>query len=322
MPMAFEVLLYYFFGLVENHEDYTKRHLEFCASLGLKGRILVAPEGINGTCSGPVESTLKYREQLEQDFPGIVFKIDPSEGHVFQKLFVRARPEIISLGVPVSVEDTGGYLSPKEWREAMADPNTILLDGRNAYESDIGRFEGAICPDVNNFRDFPAWIEENLADKKDAKILSYCTGGIRCEKLTAWMKAAGFKDVWQLDGGIVTYGKDPDTKGEGFEGQCYVFDERIGVPIGPPTEEKVLTHCIECGAVSTRLVNCTNVECNVMMTLCEECAKDGDVCSEECRNAPFHRDRHGRLYRVDPTNRPGPAKRSQHVLGVRDSSLS
>lgn len=287
--MDFRVLLYYWFTKIEDPAGFADSHRALCESLNLRGRILIAEEGINGTVSGRAEHCDCYMEALKCDprFAGIEFKIDGAEGHAFKALHVRVRNEIIALGRPLQsrVEEKSGVpLEPKRWREMMDRNDVVLLDGRNAYESEVGRFRGALCPPVQNFRELPEWIEENRQLLIGKKVLTYCTGGIRCEKLTTWMIEAGFEDVYQLHGGIVQYGKDPATLGEGFEGVNVVFDERIAVSAGEKSQ--VVTHCRECGAMSANYVNCANVECNLRMIQCPACeAETKRCCSEPCRGA-------------------------------------
>lgn len=318
---AFQVLLYYQFVAIEDHEQFVADHLALCRSLGLLGRILVAPEGINGTVSGTVEACQAYMDALHADprFANMPFKIDEADGHVFQKLFVRARPEIIALGGEVNMERRGGYLKPAEFLKAMEEPGVIILDGRNNYESDMGHFEGALCPDVRNFRDFREWILEHLSAHRSDRILTYCTGGIRCEKLTAWMVQEGFEDVWQLDGGIVTYGYDDEAKGARFDGSCYVFDDRVGVPINRSGGAKVLTKCYHCGVESERFVNCANVECNLLHAVCSDCEARMDCCcSEQCMASPFQRIGPGRL--AKKAELPARRSASRRFSAVRGSA--
>ncbi len=288
-PLGYEVLLYYWFTTIEDPEGFADEHRELCTRLGLRGRILVAREGLNGTVSGTAEACAEYRLQVENDarFIGIEWKIDPVEDHVFKKLFVRVRDEIITLGIPTGPR-TGTHLSPSEWREMLDDPDVVLVDGRNAYESELGAFRGALRPPVQNFREFPDWIEAHRDQLADKKILTYCTGGIRCEKLSAWMLDAGFENVFQLHGGIVNYAHDPATQGEDFEGVNVVFDERVVASAGP--RSTITTTCRECGVVSANYVNCANVECNLRMIQCPDCEKKlGRSCSPECRIAPRRR---------------------------------
>ncbi len=266
--MTHEVLLYYQYTRLADPEAFARGHREVCQKLDLRGRVLVAGEGLNGTLSGPVASTRAYREWMHASpsFSNMAFKVDAAEGHVFRKLYVRARPEIVTLGLgseDVDPRQGGGErLSPPEFLRAMNDPDAVLLDGRNDYESDLGHFEGAVCPPVENFRDFPDWIRGNMAHLKDKKILTYCTGGIRCEKLSAFLKQEGFAHVYQLDGGIVSYGKDPEVQGRRFKGKCYVFDERIGVECNHAEDRCTVSRCVETGELSDRYVNCQRPECN------------------------------------------------------------
>lgn len=287
----YRILLYYKFVHIENHEEFAREHLEFCKSIGLKGRVLVAEEGINGTVSGTWEATQQYMDQMHADprFADMWFKIDESEGHAFKKMFVRPRHQIIVMHDEDNVspqEITGYEMTPEEWHEALQSEDVIVLDGRNDYEYDIGHFRGAIRPPVKSFREFPEWIRENLAEHKDKKILTYCTGGIRCEKLSGWMLKEGFKDVNQLKGGIVSYGKDEKVKGELWDGKCYVFDERISVPINQ-VEDVVVAKCHHCGTPEDRYVNCANPLCHLQHVQCEACEKEWKrSCSTACMEDP------------------------------------
>ena len=237
---AFQILLFYRYAEIRDPEAFAAEHRELCTSLGLRGRILVAREGLNGTVSGPCEATERYMDVLRQNplLEGIEFKIDPATGHVFPKLSIKVREEVVTLGLEPAgepdidpKETTGKRLTPEEWKTALEAGDAIVLDGRNNYETKLGHFRGAVCPDLENFRDFPQWIRDNMADCKDRKILTYCTGGIRCEKLSGFLLREGFKDVSQLHGGIINYGKDDETRGSHFDGQCYVFDQRVGVDV-------------------------------------------------------------------------------------------
>ncbi|PWK12842.1 rhodanese-related sulfurtransferase [Tumebacillus permanentifrigoris] len=294
--MKYRILLYYKYTTIENPEEFAARHLEFCNSIGIKGRILVAAEGINGTVSGTVEQTDAYMEHMHADpqFADLWFKIDDAPKHAFRKMKVKARQEIVNWSM--SAEDdvdpndmTGKYLTPKEWHELMQREDVIIIDGRNDYEYDIGHFKGAIRPEVETTREFPQWIRENLSEFKDKKVMTYCTGGIRCEKLSGFLVKEGFQDVSQLHGGIVSYGKDPEVKGEGWEGKCYVFDERIAVPINQ-VEDKVIATCYHCGKPHDRYVNCANPFCHKMHVCCEECEPAHlRSCSKECEEHPANR---------------------------------
>src|SRR5690606_5625802 len=293
--MEYQVLLYYKYIEIEDPQAFRDAHFEFCSSLGLRGRILVATEGINGTVSGTVEQTEKYMEHMRNDprFSDMVFKIEKSEGHAFKKLKIKVKPEIVNLSLEEDLnpnEVTGKHLSPKEFYETMQNEDVIILDARNTYEYDLGHFKGAIRPDIETFRELLKWVVENLSEHKDKKILTYCTGGIRCEKFSVFLVKVGFKDVYQLEGGIITYGYDPEVKGALWDGKCYVFDERISVPVNRTGEETVVGKCYHCGKPEERYVKCGNPECNKHLLLCEDCEHEHyRACSNECKEHPHNR---------------------------------
>jgi UPF0176 protein len=290
----YRVLLYYMYVPIEDPEEFAREHKAFCNELGLKGRILVANEGINGTVSGPVEQTDRYMEMMRQDprFAEMVFKIDEADGHAFPKMKVRARQELVTLRLEDDVNPnqvTGEYLEPKEFYKRLQDEDTVVLDARNDYEYDLGHFRGAIRPDIKNFRDLPEWVRENKEMLGDKKIITYCTGGIRCEKFSGWLLKEGFKDVAQLHGGIVTYGKDPEVQGDLWDGQLYVFDDRIGVQVNQK-EHVVVGKDYFSGEPCERYVNCANPECNKKILCSEENEhKYMRSCSDECRTHPRNR---------------------------------
>lgn len=286
----YAILLYYKFVPVPEAETFAKEHLEYCKSLGIKGRILIADEGINGTLSGTVAQTEQYMEHMRQNpcFHDMVFKIDQADQHAFQKLFVRYKKELVTFRYdqPLDPNVIGGKrLSPKEFYDKLQQEDVIVLDGRNGYEFDIGHFRRAIRPDVESFREFPDWIRENMSELKNKPVLTYCTGGIRCEKLTGFLIQEGFEDVYQLDGGIVTYGQDPEVQGRLFDGKCYVFDERISVPINRTDEDIVVGTCHHCKKTADRYINCANDSCHLQHIVCEECEERYDgYCSSDCED--------------------------------------
>jgi UPF0176 protein len=291
---TYRVLLYYKYVTIEDPETFAVEHLAACKEIGLKGRILVGEEGINGTCSGTVDQTDKYMDMLRSDerFTDMVFKIDETDSHAFKKMHVRARQEIVNLSLEDDInpnELTGKRLSPEEWFKQMQDEDTIVIDARNDYEFDLGHFRGAIRPDIENFRDLPEWIRENKEQFEGKKILTYCTGGIRCEKFSGWLVREGFEDVSQLHGGIAVYGKDPVVKGQLWDGQMYVFDERIAVPVNQ-VEHVIVGRDHFDGTPCERYVNCANPECNAKI-LCSEENEQLYMrsCSDECRTHPRNR---------------------------------
>ncbi len=184
------------------------------------------------------------------------------------------------------MKQQGKHLKPAEFYEKMQDPNTIVLDARNDYEYDLGHFRGAVRPDIEAFRELPEWIEENKDMLEGKQILTYCTGGVRCEKFSGWLMKQGFEDVSQLDGGIVTYGKDPEVQGKLWDGQCYVFDERISVPVNR-VEHVIVGKDYFTGEPCERYVNCANPSCNKKMI----CTPENEYkymrnCDHECRTNP------------------------------------
>ena len=293
MPDApFQILLYYLYTPLADPAGYLEEHRELCTSLGLRGRILIAREGINGTVSGPEEATAAYRRALEEDsrMAGIVFKCDPADGHAFPRLSIKLRDEVVTLGLGADDfsprETTGAYLSPDEWRAMMGREDVVLLDARNDYEWEAGHFAGAILPPVRNFRELPDWVRRHREEFAGKKILTYCTGGIRCEKFSGFLRREGFPEVYQLEGGIVSYGKDPEVQGEGFEGKCYVFDERVAVEVNHTAGATVVSRCRHCDARTDRYVNCGWSRCNAQHFSCEACAADGErFCNPICREA-------------------------------------
>lgn len=284
----YRILLFYKYVPVPEAEAFAAEHLQYCKELGIKGRILIADEGINGTLSGTIEQTDRYMEDLRRNplFSDVWFKIDESEGHAFKKIFVRYKQELVTLRYHTKlnpVTDGGGRLKPKEFYEYLGRDDVIVLDGRSDYEYDLGHFRNAIRPDLETFREFPEWIQGNLTEYKDKTILTYCTGGIRCEMLTAVLKNEGFKDVYQLDGGIVTYGKDPEVQGRGFDGNMYVFDERVSVRVNQTDEHTLVGKCHHCGNPTDRYVNCTDDTCHLQHLSCEQCEESTQgYCSTEC----------------------------------------
>ena len=298
----YQTLLYYCYNTIENAEQFAVDHLKFCKYLNLVGRIIVADEGLNGTVSGTEESCTTYIETMHADerFASIDFKIDAVEEPSFIKMHCRYKSEIVHSGLrdPNSIDPktkTGIYLEPKEFLEMKDQDDVVILDVRSNYEHELGRFKNAVTLDIDNFRDFPAMINE-LAQYKDKKIVTYCTGGIKCEKATALLLHEGFPEVYQLHGGIIKYGKE--VGGEDFDGKCYVFDNRVSVDVNS-VNPVVISTCYNCGKVTSKMINCANPECNEHFTQCDECgtALDG-CCSETCAEHPRKRPYDGTGYYV------------------------
>ena len=291
MTEKYRVLLFYQYVPLPHAEQFAQTHLDFCKALGIKGRILVAKEGINGTLSGTYEQTQRYMDHMHADprFETMLFKIDEEDQMAFRKIFVRYRPELVNLSLEDDInplELTGEYLSPEAFRDALLDENTVVIDARNDYEYDLGHFREAIRPDIRNFRELPQWIRDNKEQFMDKRVVTYCTGGIRCEKFSGWLVREGFKDVGQLHGGIATYGKDPVVKGDLWDGKMYVFDDRISVNVNR-IEHVVVGKDWFDGTPCERYVNCANPDCNRQM-LCSEENEHTYLkgCCHECRIHP------------------------------------
>ena len=291
----YRVLLYYQYVTIDDPEQFRKDHKKMCDELNLKGRILVSKEGLNGTLSGKKEDTDEYMNRMHRDprFSQMPFKIDEADQHAFKKMHVRTRPEIVSLHLGDEDVDpnqiTGKHLDPSEFRDALFDEDTVVLDARNDYEYDLGHFRGAVKPDIRNFRELPDWILENKEKFMDKRVVVYCTGGIRCEKLSGWMLKEGFEDVGQLNGGIHNYATDEETQGEYWDGKMYVFDERISVDINKK-EKTVIGRDWFDGTPCERYVNCANPYCNKQILMSEENEhKYLRGCSHECRVHPENR---------------------------------
>jgi UPF0176 protein len=286
----YEVILYYNFNSIEEPERFCKEHKKFCKELGLKGRIYISSEGINGTAGGSKEQVEAYKEHVWSlpGFEDTEFKQDTSEYIPFAKLICKVREEIVSLHMEdVDPEYGGNHLKPKDWRKVMeSGEDYVMIDVRNNYESKIGHFEGALTPDLKYFYDFPEWLEEaNIP--KDKKVLMYCTGGIRCEKFSVLMKEQGWEDVNQLHGGILNYAKEEG--GEHFKGKCFVFDDRLVVPVNPK-DLAPIAQCEITGKPADTYINCANMECNKLFVCSEEGAEKMEgCCSEECRQSEYKR---------------------------------
>ncbi len=287
----YNVLLYYNFSPVEDPEHFIIRHKAQCRDLGLKGRIYVSEEGLNGTVAGTFEATEAYKELVRglKGFEDTEFKEDECDTVPFARLIVKIRPEIVSIRSPFPLDpkEGGRHLSPAKWRQVLeSDDDFVIIDLRNNYESKVGHFEGAILPDVENFYDFPQWLDD-VDIPKEKKVLMYCTGGIRCEKFSVLMKKKGWNDVNQLHGGILNYGKQEG--GKYFRGKCFVFDDRLVVPVNPNDEEPIST-CEITGKPADTYINCANMECNKLFVCSEEGAIQMEgCCSEECKAHPFKR---------------------------------
>lgn len=253
------------------------------------GRIYVADEGVNGQISLPTAQLEEFRTRLYSipDLDGIRLNIAvEDDGKSFYKLTIKVRRKIVADGLDDSSFDVtkrGKHLSAREFNELTNDPDTVVVDMRNHYESEVGHFENAICPDVTTFREALPLVADMLRERKDKPVVMYCTGGIRCEKASAYMKHRGYEKVYQLDGGIIEYAHQAEKEGlpNKFKGKNFVFDERLGERISG----EVIARCHQCGEPADTHINCANDACHVLFIQCPTCAEKYEhTCSATCRD--------------------------------------
>ena len=292
----YSVLLYYIYSPIDNVVEYRDIHHQFCLDHGLLGRIIVAPEGLNGTVSGTKEACEAYMKWVKSDprFATTDFKMESHDGHAFKKLYVRIKKEIVHSELPVNpLVRTGKHLEPAEFKKMLHDEDVVLVDMRSNYEHMVGRFKGAITFDMENLRELPDHVHE-IEHLKDKKIVTYCTGGIKCEKASAYLIERGFENVYQLHGGIIKYGIEEG--GENFDGKCYVFDGRLTTEVNKVNPE-VISTCFVCGEKCDRMVNCANPVCNEHIPMCEKCGEEMEgACSPACKSHPKKRPYNGTGY--------------------------
>lgn len=226
----------YKFVSLPDYQALQKPILDFCVKQNIKGTLLLALEGINGTIAGKPDDIKAVLAYLRQDprLSDLEHKESYAENHPFYRMKVKLKKEIVTMGVAgVNPNDVvGTYVKPEDWNALISDPDVILLDTRNDYETHIGTFKGAIDPKTTTFREFPAFVEQNLDKTKNKKVAMFCTGGIRCEKASSYMKQQGFEEVYHLQGGILKYLETVPEKDSLWEGECFVFDQRVGVKHG------------------------------------------------------------------------------------------
>lgn len=306
MTVKYQILLFYKYTQIENPVHEMRFQKRLCERLGLKGRIIIATEGINGTVEGKVSNTEKYIEEMSKDprFSDIHWKKSEGTGEAFPKLSIKVREEIVSMHLhendlkPWSV--TGKRLMPEELHEWFEKGEEFyIVDMRNDYEQKAGYFEGSILPPLTNYRDLPKILPQ-LSSLKNKKVLTVCTGGVRCEKASGFLVSNGFKEVYQLQGGIVSYmEKYPN---EHFKGKLYVFDRRILMGFNTDSKQhEIVGKCERCLKKSENYINCDTVGCHRHFILCQNCIREaGKICPNGCtylrkkqRENPVHSERPG-----------------------------
>ena len=290
----YKVISFYKYVDIENPESFAKEHLDWCVKQGLKGKVYLAKEGISGSIFGNKEKTDLYKSKLKsyKIFEDILFKETDTNQIAFPKMHVRVKDEIVNSGLEnVDPQNGGKRLSPEELLKFYnEEKDFIIVDSRNWYESKIGKFKNAIAPNITHFREWPK-VVESLKDYKEKTIVTYCTGGIRCEKASAYMIKEGFKDVYQLDGGIINFiNKYPHTY---WQGSMFVFDDRKILDPNTKEELKYIAQCEFCGKPTSYYINCHNIDCDKIIIICHECKVDNDYCcSDECRRTENKRDKY------------------------------
>lgn len=303
---AYRVILYYNYVSIEDPDTYRDEHHLFCIQNNLLGRVIVSKEGLNGTVSGLTDDCNAYMRYLHLDdrFKATQFKIEEHDHHTFKKLHVRVKDEIVNSDLPVNpIVRTGKHLDPADFKRMMHDEDVVLVDMRSNYEHSVGRFKGAITFDMENLRELPDHVQE-IEHLRDKKIITYCTGGIKCEKASAYLLERGFENVYQLHGGIIRYGAE--AGGEDFDGKCYVFDSRVAIEVNTVNPE-IISECYVCGKKCDRMINCANAECNRHAPICEECSESLDgACSPVCQSHPAKRPYDGTGFYASNSNHYNP----------------
>ena len=280
------IALYYRFAPLSDPEAVRLWQRALCRQLGLTGRIIVSPQGINGTVGGPVDAVKQYVKQTREHpaFRDLDVKWSDGSAEDFPRLSVKVKPELVAFGAPERIEvdehgvvGTGEHLSPQRVNELVAeradtDRPVVFLDGRNTVEAQIGRFEGAVVPEAQTTRDLLAAVDSGALDHlKDSPVVSYCTGGVRCEILSALLRQRGFEEVYQIDGGIVRYGEAFGDSGL-WHGELAVFDRRLSTRFTEDAE--TIGRCHGCQAPTSDLRNCADPACTTLTVRCADCAQD------------------------------------------------
>lgn len=283
-----KVILYYKFVPVADPAMTVRWQKELCSRLGLKGRIIVSPHGINGTLGGDIENLRAYKREMNRSvtFKGIEYKWSDGTGQEFPKLSIKERPELVAFRAADKIEvdehgvkNTGTPLKPEQLHKLVEErgDDVIFFDGRNAYEAAVGRFKNAVVPDTKTTHDFAKEIaSDKYDDIKDKPVVTYCTGGVRCEILSALMKQEGFKEVYQMDGGVVKYGEKYGDDGL-WEGNLYIFDGRMNHTFSDNAKD--IGECVHCQGKTSNYENCANIACNRLVLVCKDCANK-DLCAD------------------------------------------
>ncbi len=291
----YKALAFYLFAPLANPKEEVLRHKAFCEKRDILGRTYISEQGINGQMSGEEHDAEAYMKWMHEHpvFKDVVFKVQDCNEQIFPKLTIKYRKQLVALDAQPDLSLRGEHLSPKRWKEMLdQDKNHILLDVRNEYEWKVGRFEGAEVPPCDTFREFQDYADElkKRVDPQKTPVMMYCTGGIRCEIYSAFLKEKGFETVYQLEGGVINYGQKAGC--DHWLGKLFVFDDRLTIPISEE-EAPSIGKCHLCGNPSEAYYNCANMDCNELFLCCPQCLeKFAGCCQEACKSAPRVRPHH------------------------------
>jgi len=287
-PSSHLVLAYYKFVALSDPHDEVIKHKAFLGARDVASRIYISEEGINGQMSATRQAADEYIKWMKErpEFVDTVFKLHDHHEHVFPRLTIKYRKQLVALHAKVDLTDTGEHISPDQWQSMLEnEKERILLDVRNDYEWKVGHFEGADLPQCETFREFNNYadrLKENV-DPQKTPVMMYCTGGIRCELYSAILKKKGFEKVYQLDGGIINYGLKKGNKH--WLGKLFVFDDRLAIPLSEK-EATTIAKCEHCGSPNDTYYNCANMDCNKLFIACKECIKTFlGCCQEACKHS-------------------------------------
>jgi UPF0176 protein len=284
--MEYQVLLFYKYVPIDNPLELKDRYRALCEKYSLRGRTIIAHEGINSTVEGTIENTEAFLKEFLTDerFSHMQIKRSRGDGNSFPKLSVKVRLEIVGTHFPKEIDptkETGKYLKPEELREWYEkEEDFVVIDMRNSYEFASGRFKNSIDPGMQASRELPEKMDK-LRIHKDKKVLTVCTGGVRCEKMSAYLLHEGFKDVYQLDGGMHSYMEK--YPGKDFLGTLFTFDDRLVMDFGGDRE--IVGECKHCSAKTEKYQNCSNASCNMLFLVCPKCVESDNIgfCSNTCK---------------------------------------
>lgn len=290
------VLAFYKFTSIENPQQEVARQKKYLKELDSSGRIYISEQGINAQCCLLGSDAQKYIDWLKSDerYADVLVKVQYWHEHCFPRLTVKYREQLAALDKPFDINNTGTHLSPEDWKKMLDQAEErgekpLLLDVRNQYEYELGHFEGSVAPNCKTFREYNNFFEKVREEHgEDTPVMMCCTGGIRCEIYSSLMKDHGFKNIYQLDGGIINYGEKVGAKH--WKGKLFVFDDRMSVPISEKEQAPVIAKCHFCNEPSEHYYNCADMDCNHLFIACDACLEEYEgCCGKECMSAPRKR---------------------------------